>query len=576
MRRARRVSAERIGFGRGTNNEVPLKDLRVALSAASLFLGESGLVVESLGLSPLQLNGHSAQTAPVKPGDEILIGPYRILMTDPPEGCDAALSFELVQPMGDALGNLVSGSRVGLQSAAPSKRAMAWTAFIVVIAIALIAPIVIYAAGLVPSWREGKPRPGAAGVVALSWNAGQLSNPHRPFATDCKACHQASFTAVADNACLACHANVGSHAEKTADLGPMRATLDARGCTHCHEEHRGLRGLVIREQSLCLDCHRNLAATAPKSGLASVTGFPSGHPQFRATLVADPLAKTLARQEIGANPAPTDHPGLHFSHQVHLRKGGYPTLGPVIGKELACADCHKPEPSGQGFMPITYAQQCQSCHALKFDRTALPWPDGVVPHHDDSGIVAAVWNYYAAKALQGETGAAAQPAPAVSRQAAGAAPATVPPPPPKDAQAWVAARAESALRDVILDDKRGCGYCHIGTGPKGAFQIDKIIPPPGAAPTTTVQIVAPVSMRIRFLPKARFDHAKHLASNCDDCHNARQSDTSADVLIPGKETCVRCHGGENAALSTQSTCVTCHAFHHTEFGPMRETAAALH
>ena len=229
----------------------------------------------------------------------------------------------------------------------------------------------------------------------------------------------------------------------------MRATLDARGCTHCHEEHRGLRGLVIREQSLCLDCHRNLAATAPKSGLASVTGFPNGHPQFRATLVADPLAKTLARQEIGAKPAPKDHPGLHFSHQVHLRKGGYPTLGPVIGKELACADCHKPEPSGQGFMPITYAQQCQSCHALKFDRTALPWPDGVVPHHDDLGIVAAVWNYFAAKALQGETGAAAQPAPAVSRQAAGAAPATAPPPPPKDAQAWVAARAESALRDVI-------------------------------------------------------------------------------------------------------------------------------
>jgi len=571
MRRSQRISADRVLFGRGTNNDVPLPDIRVELTAAMLSMREHTLVIETQSISPLRVNGRSVPLSLVVPGDEILIGPYRILIAEPPEGCDAALSVELTQAAGDTLVAL-SGARIGLAGVAIGRRSMSWSAFLIIAAVCLAGPIVVYAVGLVPSWRQAPSRPGIPGLVTLSWNAGQLSNPHRAFAIDCKACHQAAFSAVPDIACLACHGGVGAHAEAHADLGPMHETLAGLRCTNCHEEHRGLEGLVLRESALCLDCHRDLAGTAPGSGVHDVTGFPRGHPQFRATLVADAAKDAFVRRELGTDPPPRDRPGMHFSHAVHLVAGGYPTLG---YKQLGCADCHVPDSSRQGFLPVTYDGQCKSCHALKFDRTDLPWPNATVPHGDDSGIVAAVWNYYAGKALQGAA-SAPTPVPSVERQGAGTPPPAAPSGPP-NAETWVREHTEAALRGVVLEPKRGCGYCHFGTGPNGAFEIDKFLPSP-MAPTATarVQIVTPVIMETRFLPNARFDHAKHATTACADCHAAQNSQSSGDVLIPGEANCVRCHGAENAALKAQSACITCHVFHRPDFGPMRATAAAAH
>src|SRR5438128_842173 len=125
MRRSRRIDARRVRFGRGTGNEVPLPDIRVDLTAAALFPFGGRFSIRALGPSPLRINCRSTNSASVGPGDEILIGPYRIELTDPPAGCDAALSVELVQPSGDALDRVTSQSRIGLQHAAISKRTAA-------------------------------------------------------------------------------------------------------------------------------------------------------------------------------------------------------------------------------------------------------------------------------------------------------------------------------------------------------------------------------------------------------------------------------------------------------------------
>jgi hypothetical protein len=156
-------------------------------------------------------------------------------------------------------------------------------------------------------------------------------------------------------------------------------------------------------------------------------------------------------------------------------------------------------------------------------------------------------------------------------------------PPARNAQAWVAAKTEAALRTIVFDDKRGCGYCHLGTGPEGAFDLSKLLPVGAAPPAEEAgkppsqargKIVAPVVMRSRFLPHARFDHSKHAAVACDECHAARQAETSAVVLIPGIENCVACHGAERADLRAESTCLTCHRFHQPALGPMRPAQAA--
>lgn len=573
IRRPHRVSADRIRFGRGPGNEVPLPDIRVELAAAALYLRDGRLYVERLGSAPMRVNRNIADLVEVHPGDQFRVGPYQVQITEPPAGLDAAVTIELVQPMGDSLARLTSGIKVGLAETAFSRRAAAWIGFTSVAVLFLVVPIALYAAGLMPVWHKtSEPLAKPIEAVAWSWTPGEFSNPHRFFGTQCATCHRASFKSVQDDACLGCHEKVGGHLEPAADVGSFRERISTERCTTCHEEHRGERGTVIRSASLCVDCHGSLAEQAPKAGIPSIGGFPTGHPQFRPTLVADATQGTTERATIGGNPTPVDHPGLKFSHATHLVEKGYPALG---YKPLVCADCHVREPGGAAFLPITYKGQCQSCHDLKFDRTDLPWAKATVPHGDDAGVVAAVWNFYAGKALQG--GIEEASAPAVVRRAAGS-----PLDPSNVAQraemlGWARDKAELTLRTIVLDDKRGCGYCHFGAGKDGKFDLAGALPPAMGQPVPpNVRLVAGVDLRTHFLPHARFDHDRHQAMACEDCHASRTSESSGDLLIPGIENCTKCHGGENASTRAGSTCVTCHVFHRNEFGPMRKTVSAAH
>ena len=576
LRRSQRASGPRIGLGRGTDNAVPLADIRVGLHIAALVPGDSGISIEKVGTSPLIVNGNSVEFAALRVGDEILLGPYRLEVLETPEGCDAAIQIELAQPMGAALERLTSGARIGLDRTKARKRTYAWGGFILMLVLCLIVPVVVFSGGLLLPWQKDKDKANAAvpAIVGLSWNAGSFSNAHRFFAADCTTCHQGAFASVADKQCLSCHDTIGSHVQHGVKLGKVGEELAGERCIDCHTEHRGIEGSVISEGHLCLGCHTNLAETAPDAHVQNIGGWPNGHPQFRATLVADSAKGTTVRAELGTTPPPMDHPGIKFSHKAHLLKGGFPALG---YKEMKCADCHIPDAGGSGFKAITYKEQCESCHALTFDKVALPWPNAKVPHGDDVGVIATVWNYYAGVALQG--GAAALQPPATNptaRQGAGGPGSPTPPPPfpaPGDTTAWVTAKSLAAL-NVVWDDKRGCAYCHYSTAADGAWDTSKMLagalPPKADAP----HVVAPPMLRTRFLPEAYFDHASHRGMTCEDCHASRTAQTASEVLIPGKETCVKCHGSENASLKTQATCINCHYFHRSDFGLMHMTGEA--
>ena len=78
--------------------------------------------------------------------------------------------------------------------------------------------------------------------------------------------------------------------------------------------------------------------------------------------------------------------------------------------------------------------------------------------------------------------------------------------------------------------------------------------------------VYPVLMSKPWLPKAAFNHDKHITMRCVRCHAAPESNLSSDILLPDLESCRQCHGGIHAADKLQSTCVDCHGFHvATEF-----------
>jgi predicted CXXCH cytochrome family protein len=76
-----------------------------------------------------------------------------------------------------------------------------------------------------------------------------------------------------------------------------------------------------------------------------------------------------------------------------------------------------------------------------------------------------------------------------------------------------------------------------------------------------------------WMPKAQFDHAAHSTVLCTDCHKARQSRTSKDVLMPKIGTCRGCHGGEHASTALPSTCIMCHVYHRDNLRPMLPRAA---
>jgi len=76
--------------------------------------------------------------------------------------------------------------------------------------------------------------------------------------------------------------------------------------------------------------------------------------------------------------------------------------------------------------------------------------------------------------------------------------------------------------------------------------------------------------------KGRFDHSRHSAPGCVDCHAAPDSDKATDVLLPQIATCQACHGGETAAQRVPSTCVACHDFHLDFHQPMRPIVQNAH
>ena len=550
LRKSQRVTlpGNAAGFGRGADKEVQLTDIRVNLAAADLEIHDDHLTIRARPETELQINGSPTIGGAVNVGDKISIGPYDVVIEAPPEGAAAAVTVELVKSSGDTLQRIVSQARLSLDRTALNKRIMSWSFFAIVAALFLVLPIVASFSGDKQLTARQAPNTTALTVANMSWNVGEISAAHRHFSEACTVCHRSSFSAVPDSSCLNCHANVGAHmAIEASLLGTPGHKLDQASCGSCHEEHRGPRGVIISESAMCVTCHGSIETAAPNADVRNVRGFPNGHPQFRATLVADAALGSVQRMEIGGNPKPTDHPNLKFSHAAHLIETGFLTR--QGRKVMVCADCHVPEPSGQGFMPMTFKGQCQSCHDLKFDAD-LPWKE--VPHGDDTIVRATIEDFYGHQALR--NGVPPAQAGDTARRVAGA-PADAPSEPQRrDALSWVAAKTADALT-LIYNDKRGCAYCHILDG-------------------TDTRRVLPVSMRTRFLPQSQFDHSRHTAVPCAECHDSRHSEKAEDVLIPGLESCTSCHGGEKATFRTPSNCTTCHSFHRDNRGPMRPVKQA--
>ena len=370
----------------------------------------------------------------------------------------------------------------------------------------------------------------AAAGSRAPFSSGPLAAAHHVFADRCERCHvpeTGRFAArVTDQACATCHAAPG---HKT-----NQAFTPA--CASCHVDHRGPVRLAATSDASCTQCHGDLKTTDGAVTVATAVGaFAEDHPEFRAR-------RTGA--DGGGDPA-----ALRFNHAVHMT----PDLRGPDGANvtLACATCHTPaEPAARagrgdrrgGLMrPITYAQDCASCHALHFD----PLVDAQAPH-DTPELVRTFVDAELRRFITANPEQVGRAEPARGR-----IPENFPEPfPPTGARTvpeWIAART-SAVESYLWT--RTCAECHT-IRPGG---------PGGAGGAGSVPQIAPTAMTSSWMPHARFDHRTHQLATCASCHEgaATSTDTS-EVLVPSISTCRQCHN--DSRRSAVARCDVCHEYH---------------
>jgi hypothetical protein len=330
-------------------------------------------------------------------------------------------------------------------------------------------------------------------------------------------------------------------------------------CSFCHVEHRGPGSMAPPGDIGCAFCHSDaamMAAAAAKGASLPASAFhsrmASGRNVFPAARPAGGFTQVI-HSFAGDHPDFLVHSGqvrdpdtLKFGHALHLKGETIPKL--PNGRKLDCAFCHQPDAAGVYFRPVNFENNCRVCHSLQFD----PETPGLTLPHGDAGFVSAFLHslsrqYSDFAARSGIQNAEAQRqfvqeklARLKGRAASG-----------EDFEQRVffstAMLGPAADIGSVSGTTRalypGCAYCH------------EVKARPNQAP----EITRPVLFE-RWLSHGRFDHSRHAKIDCAHCHAAEQSQSTADVILPGKSTCAECHRPRGDA---PDSCATCHRYHTT-------------
>jgi predicted CXXCH cytochrome family protein len=523
----RTVVAQWVRVGRDANCEIHLPDPRIPLAQA-MIVDRDGLVyIEGEGTGgPRQTTQKTVRSVRLKPGEPLAVGPYRFEVQAAPPGYDAALSVEVTSAPEIGPDLATRTAKQTLDSLGVSKRALAWTLGLLILALFFALP-----AGRVLDlpWRH------LAQASALGdrlWNPGPLVLAHQPIEARCASCHEVAFEHVRDAACLECHRAIGHHVGP--GLQPAALFAGAR-CTTCHREHKGTKTTHRDDDGFCVACHRDIRGKSKATASANVTDFAKDHPAFRLTLPA-PGGVLRVRQSTAALSEPSN---LVFPHAVHLDPAG--VRSPLQGRmKLECRSCHQPDASRRTFEPISMPRHCQECHNLQFEPAVTTRE---VAHGRPADAVTTIEEFYATLALRGVPDSFQKafgiPGEGLLRRVGEPTAEER-----RSALALASRKAEQVAKELF--EVRVCKTCH---------QVERAGPAEGWQ-------VAPVRASHRWMPQARFDHKPHAQAKCASCHEVAKSKRSSDVAMPTIERCRECHAGSRPSLErVTSNCLLCHGFH---------------
>ena len=530
------VVAETLRIGRGADCKLHLSDPRISLFHAEIICGVDEIsYIEARG-GAISVDGSLERAATLKVGQRILIGPFELIVLPAQKDANLVLSVELIDPLKDDLEEVKSHVRAGLKSTWLSKRTFSW--------IAAGAVLLVFLAWPVLSALErghGKAVEKAAFAADASWDVGPLSTAHASFGSNCSSCHQQPFVHVTNGACEDCHKKIGWHfALETKEAKALQTSVfgDTR-CSSCHRDHKGPLGLVRTDSGLCTDCHQNLKARHPQTGVADVAEFSKDHPPFKVSMLLPGKtgADAIVRIAQDDKKRLVEASGLKFPHDVHMSPKGL--RGPDGTARMECKNCHVNDETAIRFKPVTMGEHCQSCHLLEFEPKATTRQ---VPHGKVADVIYTLQEYYAQAALTDapidvvlEDGIKrpGQRTGETRREAA---------------LVWANTKADKITRELF--EVRVCFACH--EIKRGEANADP----------STRWLVAPIAVTQHWLPKARFPHSRHDTYKCSSCHDIAKSKKSADIAIPDIKNCRECHGGNVTTKDkAPGTCETCHGFH---------------
>jgi hypothetical protein len=400
------------------------------------------------------------------------------------------------------------------------------------------------------------------------FNSGPISSNHAAFADDCASCHDKSLITVGsltpakfrqvlsdrfhngiacdaiDSKCESCHKQHTLHEPNV---------VENRSCSACHVEHHGPRAMHPVADRDCAACHNNsevMQASAQKGAQlpADVFHLRAHPPQQVVFEMPRPVrgyTQVFSSFASGHPPFQLDYEKandpnvLRFNHQRH-EAADIPLVG---GKKLDCNYCHKADPDGRYYQRVSFAANCQACHSLQFDAKN---PELVVPHGDPAAVrsfLRTLPNQYAELAVRKGITEAKQIQIFVNKQMTTLR-ERVRSGEEFERQIFFTADPYKPQRDqpATRASFHGCAFCH---------EVKPV--QQNAAPTITKPVFVD-----RWMPQARFNHAKHTSVSCAECHHASQSRETSDVLMPPKESCVRCHSPQGKVASE---CITCHRYH---------------
>ncbi len=507
------LNGPNITIGRGENVSIRLEDPLVSFKHAELKEDLNTLTITDAGsFSGTKVNNKPISISKLNDGDIISIGLYRIEIKR--EGNDWILVEERKADRTKGEDEFIENilKTTSFKDNLPSMTMLS----IMLVTILVIAFIYI------PLSTEHK----------SSWSSGPISNEHKLLASDCASCHTKPFEKVENSTCINCHKMNGHKMDIHANQNH-----ESLQCTNCHSEHKGSEGLIIKEEELCLSCHKNLSDIKSDTKIANVTNF-TDHPNFKVHLFLENTKVPLKDSK--------DTNTLKLNHEIHLK-------GPINGankkEELNCASCHSLNIDKKSYQAVNFESSCQRCHPLGFSSLN---PNIEAPHSEPTKVFGFLRNFYANEALLKEgTKLDNKNSRFIPRNLDN-----------RSLELFFYRKEvidNSRKAEHELFSKISCSVCHdIANEPK--------ITENSSSFTASVPEV-----RDSWLPGAIFDHSSHEDMQCKDCHNnVYKSTLSSDILIPDVNNCKECHGDPGHATKLNSTCITCHPYHQSETNDLQK------